>query len=52
MKLATDVPDPPPITSEMLEELKREAVEWRKAIAAAARAMENLTAEDLRTRCR
>jgi hypothetical protein len=49
MKLVTNVPSPKPPTPEESEAMEAEAREWRIALKKRIRAMENITAEDLKT---
>lgn len=46
VKLAKNIPDPPEITEEDLERMRKEADAWRKSFTERVREMENLTAED------
>lgn len=42
-KLVREVPDPPPVTPEVIAELRREAEAWGKLLREKARAIESLT---------
>lgn len=52
MRLATDLPEPPPLTPEIRKQIFEEAREWGAEIRKKIRAMENLTPEDWATRVR
>lgn len=52
LKLATHLPEPPPLTEEQWRELEAEAARAGQAIALATRGVELLTADDLRIRLR
>lgn len=41
-KLVRDVPDPPPLTPEVIAEMRQEAAAWGKLLREKARAMEDL----------
>lgn len=45
-KLVSDVPDPPPVTPEVVAEMRREAEEWGKLLRAKARAIEDVGPKD------
>lgn len=51
-KLATEVPEPPVVTPELLDQLREEAAAWRAAFGPMVKAIENITSEDLSTRCK
>lgn len=52
LKLATQVPDPPELTAEVLRQIEDEAREWRVAFSSHTAAMEIIAAEDLKVRAR
>jgi hypothetical protein len=48
-QLVTRIPDPPPITREVRDELERDALRWRSEMSARVRAVEALTGTDWST---
>lgn len=52
IKLARTVPEPPPITEALRDQLVAEARIWRAEVAERVKAIELVTADDLRVRAR
>lgn len=52
VKLAREVPEPPPITEELRQQLIAEARAWRAEVAEKVKAIELVTSDDLRVRTR
>jgi hypothetical protein len=52
IKLAKEVPDPPQLTSAVLQEIADEAREWHDAFTRQTVPMEKITADDLKVRAR
>ena len=48
LKIATDVPDPRPLTAEDWAQIERDVEAWRKAIKKITEKMEHITGDDLR----
>lgn len=52
LKLATNLPPPPPLSREDLRQIREEGLAWSAAVKRGTASLERLTAEDLRIRLR
>jgi hypothetical protein len=52
LKLATNLPAPPTLSSEDLQQIRAEGLAWSAAVERGTASLERLTADDLRIRLR